>query len=196
MPWQKAPLLLPCCWKRCHGNRDKIGSAIDWLYDVSEGVPFYLRTAKRLPKRATEIAIIFKQPPGVLFQNYKKMTNPNILTIRIQPNEGIAIRMNTKVPGQMTSIQPVKMDFCYGSYFGQRSSPEAYERLIYDAIIGDNTLFARQDEVANSWRIVTPILNYWEEHLANNLFTYEAGTWGPKEADEMMKKDKRAWRLL
>src|SRR3990167_9489484 len=113
------------------------------------GVPFYLRGGKRLPKRGTEIAIAFKDAPGVLFQQQGK-SQSNVLAIRIQPDEGIAIRINCKAPGPQGPIQPVKMDFRYGSYFGQ-TPPEAYERLIRDCILGDSTLFARSDEVDNSW---------------------------------------------
>jgi glucose-6-phosphate 1-dehydrogenase len=159
-----------------------------------EGVPFYLRAGKRLPKRATEIAITFKEAPGVLFRKKHSATDPNILTIRIQPNEGIAIKINTKVPGQINNIQPVKMDFCYGTYFGQ-TPPEAYERLIYDAIIGDSTLFARQDEVINSWRIVTPILDYWSNNTTQKVDQYPSGSWGPFAADNILQPS-TSWRLL
>ena len=110
------------------------------------GVPFYLRGGKRLPKRATEIAITFKDAPGFLFHQEGMKIDPNVLAIRIQPDEGIAMKINCKVPGPSSPIQPVKMDFRYGSYFGQ-SPPDAYERLIWDCMLGDNTLFARSDEV-------------------------------------------------
>lgn len=159
------------------------------------GVPFYLRGGKRLPKRATEIAIIFKDAPGVLFQQRESHNPPNVLVMRIQPDEGIAMRINCKVPGPSSPIQPVKMDFRYGSYFGQKP-PEAYERLIWECIMGDNTLFARNDEVAHSWQILTPILKYWVENSPENFPNYSSGTWGPKEAEEMIAKDKRSWRLL
>ncbi len=153
------------------------------------GVPFYLRAGKRLPKKGTEIAVIFRDAPGVLFR--KK--DPNALALRIQPDEGIAMKINCKVPGPSSPIQPVKMDFRYGSYFGQ-SPPEAYERLIWDCIMGDSTLFARVDEVEESWRILTPVLKYWSEHPVQNF--YPSGTWGPKEADEMISKDGKFWRIL
>lgn len=158
------------------------------------GVPFYLRGGKRLPKRATEIAITFKDAPGFLFQAHAQKIDPNVLAIRIQPDEGIALKINCKVPGPSSPIQPVKMDFRYGSYFGQ-SPPEAYERLIWDCMLGDNTLFARSDEVAHSWRILTPVLEYWTSRKMS-FPNYSSGTWGPKEADEMMMKDSRAWRIL
>ena len=158
-------------------------------------VPFYLRAGKRLPKKSTEVAIVFKDAPGVLFQQQQSKKNePNVLTLRIQPDEGISMKINCKVPGLSSSLQPVKMDFRYGSYFGQ-SPPEAYERLILDCISGDNTLFARSDEVATSWDIFTPLLEYWAKTPAN-FPNYPCGTWGPKEADEMIAKDNRSWRKL
>jgi glucose-6-phosphate 1-dehydrogenase len=159
------------------------------------GVPFYLRGGKRMPKRATEIAIIFKDPPGVLFQQLNKRNEPNSLSIRIQPDEGTSLKINCKVPGPSSPIQPVKMDFRYGSYFGI-SPPEAYERLILDCMLGDNTLFARQDEVFNSWSLLTPILNHWKETTESNFPNYQAGTWGPKAADELIARDHRKWRLI
>jgi len=158
------------------------------------GVPFYLRGGKRLPKRVTEIAIVFKDAPGVLFQQNNKRSEQNVLAIRIQPDEGIAMKINCKVPGPSSPIQPVKMDFRYGSYFGQ-SPPEAYERLIWDCILGDSTLFARADEVAQSWEIFTPLLHYWAEHPPKDFANYASGSWGPKAADEMIAKDGRAWRM-
>lgn len=159
------------------------------------GVPFYLRCGKRLPKKATEIAITFKHPPEVLFQSPEKLSDPNVLAIRIQPDEGISLKINCKVPGQGISIQPVKMDFRYGSYFGI-APPEAYERLILDFIIGDSTLFAREDEVEHSWRILSPVLEYWQKNTPADFPNYQAGTWGPKEADTFIEKDQRRWRLL
>ncbi len=159
------------------------------------GVPFYLRGGKRLPKRATEIAIVFKDPPGVLFQQPNKRNEPNILSLRIQPDEGTGLKINCKVPGPSSPIQPVKMDFRYGAYFGM-SPPEAYERLIQDCILGDNTLFAREDEVFASWQLLTPVLEYWSSHKQADFPNYASGTWGPKAADEMLSRDKRKWRLI
>ncbi|HSX04075.1 MAG TPA: glucose-6-phosphate dehydrogenase [Rhabdochlamydiaceae bacterium] len=160
-----------------------------------QDVPFYLRSGKRLPKKATEIAITFKRPPEVLFQHPQKLNEPNVLAIRIQPDEGTSLKINCKVPGQGISIQPVKMDFRYGAYFGI-APPEAYERLILDFIIGDSTLFAREDEVENSWRIINPILEYWQKNKPTDFPNYPAGTWGPKSADTLIEKDGRRWRLL
>lgn len=159
------------------------------------GVPFYLRGGKRLPKRGTEVAIVFKDAPGVLFQQRKAPNLPNVLAMRIQPDEGIAMRINCKVPGPSSPIQPVKMDFRYGSYFGQ-TPPEAYERLIWECILGDNTLFARKDEVIESWTLLTPILENWAAHPPKKFPNYSSGTWGPKESDEMMERDGRKWRIL
>ena len=156
------------------------------------GVPFYLRHGKRLPKGVAEIAIQFKAPPAVLFAAESPAPlQPNALVLRIQPDEGIAIRMNAKVPGNLLNLQPVKMDFRYGGSFGA-SSPEAYERLLHDAIIGDSTLFTRRDEVERSWQIIDAILDGWNSAPAP--FPYESGTWGPPEADEFMARDGREWR--
>lgn len=159
------------------------------------GVPFYLRAGKRLPKRVTEVAIVFKEAPGYLFQSNTKKKEPNTLVIRIQPNEGISMKMNYKVPGLSTVIQPVKMDFLYGTYFGA-TPPEAYERLICDCMAGDNTLFARADEALASWRLFTPLLNYWAAEPARDFPNYAAGTWGPKAAEKLITDDGRQWRLI
>lgn len=158
------------------------------------GVPFYIRAGKRLPKRITEIAITFKQAPTYFFQQAGNTIESNTLVIRIQPDEGISFKMNCKVPGLASTIQPVKMDFLYGSYFGV-SPPEAYERLLCDCMAGDSTLFARADEVLASWRLVTPVLEHW--HSTKPSFpNYAAGTWGPADADLMLAKNGHHWRLL
>lgn len=159
------------------------------------GVPFYLRAGKRLPKRATEIAITFKKAPGFLFQSEEKPLQSDILVIRIQPDEGISLKMNCKIPGLNTMIQPVKMDFRYGSYFGS-TPPEAYERLLCDCMAGDSTLFARDDEVIASWKIFSPVLDAWKKNPTTHFPNYASGTWGPKAADEMIQKDGRSWRIV
>ncbi len=164
----------------------------NWRWD---GVPFYLRGAKRLPKRATEIAVTFKHPPGILFHEHGQKHEPNVLAIRIQPNEGIALKINCKVPGPSSPIQPVKMDFRYGAFFGL-TPPDAYERLICDCIAGDSTLFARQDEVFHSWEFFTPILDHWANTDPKDFPNYAAGSWGPKSSDEMLARDGRKWRLI
>lgn len=159
------------------------------------GVPFYLRSGKRLPKRTSEIAVTFKEPPAVLFQNTGRRNDPNTLVIRIQPDEGISLKINCKVPGPSSPLQPVKMDFRYGAYFGT-TPPEAYERLICDCIVGDSTLFARQDEVFYSWKLFTPLLDYWKKNPPKDFPNYPAGSWGPKAADQMIEADGRKWRLI
>lgn len=158
------------------------------------GVPFYLRAGKRMPKRVSEIAITFKQAPGCLFQASGQNIEQNTLVIRVQPDEGIAFKMNCKVPGLSNLIQPVKMDFRYGSYFGI-APPEAYERLLCDCMAGDSTLFARTDEVLASWRLLTPLLEHWQS-TPSNFPNYASGTWGPEAADKMIARHGRRWRLL
>lgn len=159
------------------------------------GVPFFVRAGKRLPLRTTEIAITFKAAPGNLFKGSSSIIDSNVLIIRIQPDEGISIKFNCKVPALSTVIQPVKMDFRYGSYFGS-SPPEAYERLICDCMAGDTTLFARDDEVYHSWKLFTPVLEVWEETAPKDFPNYSAGTWGPKASNHMIEKTGRKWRLI
>lgn len=158
------------------------------------GVPFYIRSGKRLPKRVSEIAITFKAPPGALFQGSATPPAGNSLVIRIQPDEGISFKMNCKVPGTSSPIQPVKMDFKYGNYFGL-SPPEAYERLLCDCMLGDGTLFARADEVMASWRLLDPVLVHWKETLPQ-FPNYPSGSWGPDAANELLARSGRQWRLL
>lgn len=154
------------------------------------GIPFFLRAGKRLPKRTTEIAVIFKDPPHALF-----LPIPNVLTIRIQPDEGSSLKINCKVPGPSNPVQPVKMDFRYGTYFGL-APPEAYERLICDAILGDSTLFARQDEVLQSWKLLSPLLASWKNSPQETFPNYPAGSWGPQAADQLIEKSGKKWRLI
>ncbi|KPL90587.1 glucose-6-phosphate dehydrogenase [Herpetosiphon geysericola] len=159
------------------------------------GVPFYLRTGKRLAKRVTEIAIQFKKPPLLLFPEIRDDIESNVLALRIQPNEGITLKFSAKQPGQRMIIHPVNMDFRYGSSFGV-AAPEAYERLLLDAMLGDPTLFTRRDEVEAQWALMTPILERWENDEIKHLPHYEAGTWGPDESDQFMQRDGREWRKL
>lgn len=161
------------------------------------GVPFYVRMGKQLPKKATEISVHFKKAPNVLFNALPGgVPDENVLVIRIQPDEGISLRMVSKLPGTSLRIEPVKMDFHYATSFG-KSSPEAYERLLLDAMAGDATLFARRDEVEEAWRFVDNIEHAWHESDAKPPMTeYTAGSWGPAEADDMLKADGRAWRRL
>jgi glucose-6-phosphate 1-dehydrogenase len=158
------------------------------------GTPFYLRTGKRLPKRETEISVTFKRAPLALFQHLDPdAMTPNVLAIRIQPNEGISLKVVAKVPGQGYDLQPVFMDFLYGSSFAKQS-PDAYERLLLDVLLGDSTLFTRRDEVEASWSIITPILDAWQHMQPPDFPNYAAGTWGPKASIEMMQEDGRTWR--
>lgn len=157
------------------------------------GVPFYLRHGKRLPKQVAEIAVQFKSAPDVLFATASaEPLQPNVLALRIQPDEGISIRMNAKVPGAALNIHPVKMDFRYGGAFGA-STPSAYERLLYDALAGDSTLYLRNDEIECAWALTDGIRQGWAENRMTPA-PYEAGTWGPHAADEMMHRDGRQWR--
>ncbi len=158
------------------------------------GVPFYVRVGKRLPKRVTEVAIQFKQAPLILFKRSEAhgQVEPNVLTLRIQPDEGISLKFGTKVPGSEMQIRAVNMDFLYGSSF--RAQPEAYERLLLDCMVGDSTLFTRRDEVEAAWTFVQGILDEWKNEPAENLLTYESGTWGPEAADEFIWHDGRRWR--
>jgi len=159
------------------------------------GVPFYVRTGKYLPKRISEVAIQFRSAPLSVFRNESDENNeaaPNLLILRIQPEEGISLKFVSKRPGAGMTLRPVSMDFNYGSSFGERS-PSAYETLLLDAISGDATLYTRQDMVEASWSAVQPILDYW----ATRKFAfpnYEAGSWGPAAADEMLARHGHAWR--
>ena len=157
-------------------------------------VPFYLRTGKCLPMRATEIALRFKRAPLLLFRNTSiESLSSNWLVIRIQPDEGIALRFSAKIPGPVMRLGAVEMDFRYTDYFGCTSST-GYERLLYDCMMGDQTLFQRADMVEAGWSIVEPLLDVWKA-LPPRLFpNYLAGTWGPKEADELLQQDERKWR--
>lgn len=158
------------------------------------GVPFYLRAGKRMAKRVTEIAITFKTPPIAMFRRAGVTQQaPNVLVLRIQPDEGIFLTFGAKVPGAVSKIDPVTMDFRYSQYFGG-SQPEAYERLLLDAIHGNSTLFARRDEVEAAWELVTPLLETWRENPPSDHPNYEAGTWGPEAAVALMARDGRRWR--
>jgi glucose-6-phosphate 1-dehydrogenase len=154
------------------------------------GVPFYLRTGKRLARRVSEIAIQFRRTPHLIFRRDPDGVAPNLLIIRIQPDEGIALRVNAKVPGQDLTLGPVTLDFRYGEVFGGQP-PEAYERLLLDAIHGDATLYARGDWVEQAWAILDPVLVAWRMGAPAS---YPAGTWGPPEADALIGRDGFAWR--
>ena len=160
------------------------------------GVPIYLRTGKRLPKRTTEVALQFKPAPHTLFnQPGEPPMEPNVLVMQIQPNEGISLKFGAKVPGATMQIRPVTMDFRFGQSFGVAAA-DAYERLILDAMLGDSTLFARRDEVEQAWAIITSILEGWKLHMPPKFPNYEAGSWGPQEGNELIERDGRHWRRL
>jgi glucose-6-phosphate 1-dehydrogenase len=164
----------------------------DWRWS---GVPFYLRTGKRMAKRASEIAIQFRDVPHRLFADANTDPQPNLLAIRVQPDEGILLRFGSKVPGLGLDIRPVTMDFTYGTAFST-DAPDAYETLILDAMLGDQSLFTRADEVEAAWSIVTPMLDGWLDMPAPAFPNYAAGAWGPEEADELIQRDGRHWRRL
>ncbi len=158
------------------------------------GVPFFVRVGKRLPKGGTEIAIHFKSVPPVLFKATGEAIDDNVLVIRIQPDEGVSLRMSAKMPGSSLRIEPVKMDFHYGTSFG-KATPEAYERLLLDAMSGDATLFARRDEVEEAWKFVDEIRAAWATR-SDDIAFYEAGSWGPGAADDLIKRRGGSWRRL
>jgi glucose-6-phosphate 1-dehydrogenase len=164
----------------------------DWRWS---GVPFYLRSGKRLPKRATEIAIQFKEVPHRLFRESSTDPEPNLLAMRIQPDEGIMLRFGAKVPGLGIDIRSVNMDFTYGSAFTV-DSPDAYETLILDALLGDASLFTRADEAETAWSIVTPIIETWASEPEPDFPNYEAGSWGPESAEELLARDGARWRRI
>jgi glucose-6-phosphate 1-dehydrogenase len=155
------------------------------------GVPFYLRTGKRLPRRVTEIALVFKRAPHLPFADTdtEELGN-NQLVIRVQPDEGMTLKFGSKVPGSVMEVRDVAMDFLYGEQFTE-ASPEAYERLLLDVLLGDATLFPRNAEVEASWAVIDPLEEFWEGTTPQ---AYRAGEWGPRAADEMLAAEGRRWR--
>jgi glucose-6-phosphate 1-dehydrogenase len=192
--------------KRVIGYKDEEGVARDSITETYlaarvfvdnwrwSGVPFYLRSGKRLPKRMTEIAILFKQIPLSLF-NWHNMAGdaPNVLVMKLQPDEGIKLTFGAKMPGHVNQISPVEMNFDYEESFDIKI-PEAYVRLIQDALYGDATLFTRSDEVISQWGFINRIIDGWKEDPRKYLPVYEAGTWGPPGVDSFIKGDNRFWR--
>jgi glucose-6-phosphate 1-dehydrogenase len=155
------------------------------------GVPFYIRTGKRLARRLSQVVIQFRCPPAVLFsKEHATNITPNNLILQIQPEEGISLEFNTKEPGTLTKIRGVDMEFSFGEDFGSYSA-EAYERLLLDALTGDSTLFTRRDEVEAAWSIVDPIRASWQSMSAPE--PYQAGSWGPPGADQLLASDGRKW---
>jgi len=160
------------------------------------GVPFYVRTGKNLAKRATEIAILFRRTPHLIFrQAPTDQVESNVLALRIQPDEGITLKFEAKLPGQSMNIRPVSMDFRYGSTFGPHLS-SAYERLLLDCMVGDPTLFDRIDSVELAWSLVQPFLDRWSSTDGGPIPTYASGSWGPAEADALLARENRRWRRL
>jgi glucose-6-phosphate 1-dehydrogenase len=158
-------------------------------------VPFYLRTGKRLPKRLTEIGIQFKRAPLILFRHTAiQQLTPNRLTLRIQPDEGISLSFGAKVPGPVLKMGTVDMDFKYTDYFGSKPST-GYERLLYDCMLGDATLFQRADMTEASWAVVEPILDVWKALPPRDFANYAAGTWGPQAANDLLQREERSWKL-
>jgi glucose-6-phosphate 1-dehydrogenase len=158
------------------------------------GVPFYLRTGKRLPSRSTHVVIQFRRAPFMLFRETQVETMmPNQLVLHIQPEEGISLRFAAKTPGTTMELGEVNMDFAYADYFGVTPST-GYERLLHDCMIGDATLFQRADMVEAGWKIVSPVIDVWKALPPRDFPNYPAGTWGPKDADELMERDGRRWR--
>lgn len=194
--------------KPASGYRDEPGVAKDSVTDTFvavklfidnwrwAGVPVYLRSGKRLPKRSTEIAIQFKRIPLSLFgRDNDRAIEPNMLALNIQPDEGISLRFGAKMPGPANQVRPVNMDFLYGTSFGV-AAPEAYERLILDCLLGEAALFTRNDEVEAAWTFVDRLLEGWAMSGVKTLPTYEVGTWGPEEAHAFIERDGRRWRRL
>jgi glucose-6-phosphate 1-dehydrogenase len=158
------------------------------------GVPFYLRTGKRMPNRTTQVVIQFRRAPFMLFRETQVgHMMPNQMVLHIQPEEGISLRFAAKTPGTTMQLGEVNMDFNYEDYFGT-SSATGYERLMHDCMIGDATLFQRADMVEAGWSVVNPALDVWKALPPRNFPNYPAGTWGPRESDEMLERDGHHWR--
>jgi glucose-6-phosphate 1-dehydrogenase len=157
------------------------------------GIPFYIRTGKRLPTRVTEIVISFKPTPHFLFSKDGNQNSCNQLVLRIQPDEGILLKFGMKIPGTGFDVQTVNMDFHYSSLSVKRIPP-AYERLLYDAMKGDSTLFARSEEVMDAWKFLMPVIDAWKNDKSIPLHGYPAGTWGPEKADDLIEGQNMTWR--
>jgi len=159
------------------------------------GVPFYLRTGKRLAKRVSEIAIQFRRAPHIVIAGgAEQRPRKNVLVLRIQPDEGLAMRIEVKVPGPGMRVRPVDMSFLYKEAFDNAGAADSYQRLLLDAMRGDSTLFARTDEVEAAWSLLTPILQRWSQEDLADLATYPSGGWGPAEADELLAANGHRWR--
>jgi glucose-6-phosphate 1-dehydrogenase len=160
------------------------------------GVPVFVRVGKRMPRKITELTIHFKKAPGAMFRGREEHLEENVLSIQIQPNEGISLKILSKPPGPGLEVQPVVMDFNYGHSF-RVSSADAYERLILDSMKGDATLFIRDDEIEEAWSFLEPVLKEWRDASKPvPLYQYPAGSWGPTESDRLLAKSGRRWRAL
>jgi glucose-6-phosphate 1-dehydrogenase len=163
------------------------------------GVPFYIRAGKRMATRTTDITVVFKQPPMRLFNQSENANcddiQPNLISMRIQPDEGISLRFGAKVPSTGMSVCPVVMDFNYAAAFGT-SSANGYERLLLDAMLNDPTLFAHRDGVEATWALYTPVLEAWAKSPSTDFPNYSSGTWGPEAADQLLRRDGRDWQRL
>ena len=159
-----------------------------------QGVPFYLRSGKKLKEKLSQITIEFKEPPHLLFPNAKEHITPNMLVLYLQPDEGVHWRFEAKVPDTVSQLRSVDMEFHYADSFGKTALPESYERLLLDTIIGDASLFTRADEVETAWGLIDPIIETWDSSSKTQpLAAYEPGSWGPTEADDLLTRDKRKW---
>lgn len=159
-----------------------------------QGVPFYLRSGKALERKLTEVTVIFRQPPLAMFGNGGSSFTPNVLSMCIQPDEGIHLSFEAKIPDSARRTRSVDMEFHYDDSFGPGKIPEAYERLILDALQGDAALFTRSDGIEAAWKLMDPIIKLWESHDGPTLASYSVGSWGPREADELLAEDGRVWR--
>ena len=186
------------------GYRDEEGTAEDSQTDTFAamkvmvdtwrwgGVPFYIRTGKRMNRKLTQIVVNFKPTPHPLFKGHRESLNQNQIVINVQPDEGIHMRFEGKVPGVEMEVRTVNMHFNYVEQF-QGKPPQAYAKMLLDAIMGDQTLFKQRDEIEYAWKLVQPILDYWETNPDENLPNYAAGTWGPKASDEMLALAGHEW---
>jgi glucose-6-phosphate 1-dehydrogenase len=161
-----------------------------------QGVPFYLRSGKALEKKTSEIVVVFQRPPHIMFNlSQDRSLTPNSLSICIQPDEGIHLRFETKQPDSYQETRSVDMEFHYRESFGDGALPDAYERLLLDALNGDAALFARSDEIEQAWKLIDPVVEAWENRLAVEPCFYPPGSWGPVESDDLLSGSSRSWRL-
>jgi glucose-6-phosphate 1-dehydrogenase len=159
-----------------------------------QGVPFYLRSGKKLKEKLSQITIEFKEPPHLLFPTNNGHLTPNMLVLYLQPDEGVHWRFEAKVPDTIADMRSVDMEFHYADSFGKTAIPESYERLLLDTLTGDASLFTRADEVETAWKLIDPIMEGWESQKQPVAF-YEQGSWGPQESDKLLERDGRRWSM-